>query len=109
MNGANPKINNINVYANSSYKGGGIYLINSVSKIENSQLYNNITTGSTYGGGGGLAALYSSISLLNSDIVNNSCGSDGFGAGVHLSYCDGIYFNNVLISDNQTDREVGGI
>ncbi|MCK4695650.1 MAG: right-handed parallel beta-helix repeat-containing protein, partial [Candidatus Cloacimonetes bacterium] len=102
-------IDNCNISNNSAlFGGGGIYLFYSSPTIINSSLINNTAWGSTDHSGGGGIMVYHGEPVLENLIIDNNF-AIGCGGGMNLSWIMGGIINNITVTNNHAVDSGGGI
>ncbi len=101
---SSPTFSYLNIRSNiSTGNGGGISLHNYHGNLSNILIEDNLANTN----GGGIWAYYSEFSLTNVTSKGNTCGS--YGAGLHIETCDKALLKNVLVVENVTALDGGGI
>ena len=104
---ASPTISQCTITGNEGViYGGGICLFQSSPDITGSTISNNFTTTRGFQGGGIYCCFYSSPTVEETDIIDNT--SD-FGGGVAITEMSSPTFTNCNISGNYADFGAGGV
>ncbi len=99
-----PYLCNLTIRWGEARNGGGIAFISeSRSRLENSLLYGNLSSGN---GGAVFVDHNTDPVLAGNTIVNNTAGNDG--GGVFLAHSNGVLYRNIIQS-NTAGRDGGGV